>query len=265
MYIQMQQKNKIPSDSVQQSGMVNPAAVRRPIFEETSGKAIQAAHRRKWTLVVTVGLVVGVIVALLVYSNRKTAAEDALVQQYLEIDSKFFSENQAFEEKMKANPASFSPTARPDHTESTKGFAEYAKANVKTTLGWHAALRASAELIEQQKFAEAQSLLDPLLIRTLTHVVFQVRVRKTLAGLLAEQGKFDEAIEHLNFLEKYADNPLIPEVRLTRAQFLYKKGDKESAAQLLKELAADGAAAIGEGNTQSVATEASLWLGYWGL
>jgi len=261
----MQQKNKIPLDSVQHSGMVAPASARRPIFEETSGKAIQAAHRRKWTLVATVGLLVGVIVGLLVYSNRKTAAENALVQQYLEIDAKYFAENQAFEEKMRANPASFSPTVRPDHTESTKGFVEYAKANVKTSLGWHAALRASAELIEKQQFAEAQALLDPLLIRTLKHVVVQVRVRKTLAGLLAEQGKFDEAIEHLNFLEKYADNPLIPEVRLTRAQFLYKKGDKDGAAQLLKELADDSAAAIGEGSARSVATEASLWLGYWGL
>lgn len=261
----MQQKNQIPLDSVQQSGMASPAATRRPVFEETSGKAIQAAHRRKWTLVATVGLIVGAMVALLVYSNRKTAAEDALVQRYLELDAKFFSENQAFEEKLRANPSAFSPTARPDHTESTQGFVAYAKENVKIPLGWHAALRAAAELIEKQQYAEAQTLLDPLLIRTLKHVVFQVRVRKTLAGLLAEQGKFDEAIEHLNFLEKYADNPLVPEVRLTRAQYLYKKGDQAGAAQLLKELANDSAAAVGEGSARSVATEAALWLGYWGL
>jgi predicted negative regulator of RcsB-dependent stress response len=261
----MQQKNQIPMDSVQQSGMVSPTAARRPIFEETSGKAIQAAHRRKWTLVATVGLVVGLIVGLLVYSNRMTAAEDVLVQQYLEIDAKFIAENQAFEERMRANPADYTPTARPDNTESTKGFTEFAKANVKSALGWHAALRASAALIEKQQFAEAQALLDPLLIRTLKHVVFQVRVRKTLAGLLAEQGKFDEAIEQLNFLEKYADNPMVSEVRLTRAQYLYKKGDKEAAAQLLRELVADSAAAVGEGSARSVATEASLWLGYWGL
>ena len=76
--------------------MVSTASARRPIFEETSGKAIQAAHRRKWTLVATVALVVGAIVGLLVYSNRKTAAEDLLVQQYLEIDANYFAENQAF-------------------------------------------------------------------------------------------------------------------------------------------------------------------------
>lgn len=261
----MQQKNKTPLDSVQQSGLASPAPARRPIFEETSGKAIKEAHRRKWTLFATVAMVVGVIVGLLVYSNKQKAAEDALVQQYLAIDAQYYSENQAFEEKMRANPSEFSPLARPDHTVSTQGFVDFAKANLKSSLGWHSALRASAELIEKQRFAEAQALLDPLLIRTLKHVVFQVRVRKTLAGLLAEQGKYDEAIEHLNFLEKYADNPLVAEVRLTRAQYLYKKGDKDGAAQLLKELAADSSAAIGEGSARSVATEASLWLGYWGL
>lgn len=261
----MQQKNQIPMDSVQQSGLVTPSGTRRAVFEETSGQAIQAAHRRKWTLVVTVALVVGAMVGLLVYSNKQTTAQEELVQSYLEIDAQFFAENQAFEEKMRANPADFSPTARPDHSKSSELFAEYAKRNVKLPLGWHAALRAAGDFIERQKYAEAQSLLDPLLIQTLKHAVFQVRVRKTLAGLLAEQGQYDAAIEHLNFLEKYTDNPLVPETRLTRAQYLYKKGDKEAAANLLRELANDATAAVGEGSARSVATEAALWLGYWGL
>jgi hypothetical protein len=58
---------------------------------------------------------------------------------------------------------------------------------------------------------------------------------------------------------------MVPEVRLMRAQLLYKNGQKEQAAQLLKELAADTKAAVGEGSARSVATEAALWLGYWGL
>lgn len=251
-------------DTVQQGG-VAAGSMQRPIFEETSAKAIKAAHRRKWTLVGSVAAVLAIGVALLVYSWQKSKAERQLTQSYLEIDALYVSENQAFEEKLKVDPKLNTPDARVEHTESTKKFEEFAKANVRSPLGWQAALRASNELIEQQKFTEAQALLEPLLIRTLKHVVVQVRVRKTLAGILAEQGQIDPALEQLSFLEKLPDNPMVPEVRLMRAQLLYKKGQKDQAAQLLKELAADTKAAVGEGSARSVATEAVLWLGYWGL
>jgi len=251
-------------DTVQQGG-VAASTMQRPIFEETSAKAIQAAHRRKWTLVGFVAVVLAIGTGLFVYSWQKSKAERLLVQSYLEIDALYVAENQAFEEKLKADPQLNTPDARPDHAPSTKKFEEFARANVKSPLGWQAALRASSELIEQQKYAEAQALLEPLLIRTLKHVVVQVRIRKTLAGLMAEQGQFDPALEQLSFLEKLPDNPMVPEVRLMRAQLLYKKGQKDQAAQLLKELAADSTAAVGEGSARSVATEAALWLGYWGL
>ncbi len=251
-------------DTVQQGG-VAAGSMQRPIFEETSAKAIQAAHRRKWTMVGFVVVLLAVASGLLVYSWQKSKAERQLIQSYVEIDALYVSENQAFEDKLKTSPDLNTFDARPDHSQSTKKFEEFAKANVKTSLGWQAALRASSELIEQQKYAEAQALLEPLLIRTLKHVVVQVRVRKTLAGLMAEQGQFDQALEQLSFLEKLPDNPMVPEVRLMRAQLLYKKGEKDQAAQLLKELASDSSAAVGEGSARSVATEASLWLGYWGL
>ncbi|MEY4064145.1 MAG: hypothetical protein RIR26_353 [Pseudomonadota bacterium] len=251
-------------DSVQQSGLT-AGTMKRPIFEETSAKAIRAAHRRKWTMVTTVALVCMVAAALLGFSWHRNRVERALVEEYLAIDSLYTTEKQSFEDKLRAEPKLNTPDARPDHGPSAKKFEEFAKANVASPLGWQAALRASSEYIEVQKFAEAQSLLEPLLIRTLKHVVVQVRVRKTIAGLLAEQGQFDPALEQLAFLEKLADNPLVPEVRLLKAQILYKKGQKEDAGKLLKELAADTKAAVGEGSSRSVATEASLWLGYWGL
>jgi predicted negative regulator of RcsB-dependent stress response len=251
-------------DSVQQSGLA-AGSMKRPIFEETSAKAIRAAHRRKWTMVASVTLVCLVAAALLTFSWRKNRADRVLVQEYLEIDALYTAERQSFEDKLRADPKLNTPDARPDHSPSAKKFEDFAKANVASPLGWQAALRAANEYIETEKFAEAQSLLEPLLIRTLKHVVVQVRVRKTIAGLLAEQGQFDPALEQLAFLEKLTDNPLVPEVRLMKAQILYKKGQKEEAAKLLKELASDTKAAVGEGSARSVATEASLWLGYWGL
>jgi hypothetical protein len=48
-----------------------------------------------------------------------------------------------------------------------------------------------------------------------------------------------------------------------RAQILFKKGQKEEAGKILRELAADKTPA--EGGARSVASEAALWLGYWGL
>lgn len=264
MFNSMRSSKQSWLDTVQQGG-VAAGSMQRPIFEETSARAIQAAHRRKWTMVGFVALLLAIGSGLLVYSWQKNKAERLLVQSYVEIDALYVSENQAFEEKLKANPSLNTPDARPDHAQSTKRFEEFAKSHAKSPLGWQAALRASSELIEQQKYAEAQALLEPLLIRTLKHVVVQVRVRKTLAGLMAEQGQFDQALDQLSFLEKLPDNPLVPEVRLMRAQLLYKKGQKDQAAQLLKELAADSKAAVGEGSARSVATEAALWLGYWGL
>lgn len=264
MFNSIRSRNALTLDNVQQGG-VAANSMQRPIFEETSAKAIRAAHRRKWTMLGTVALVVAIAAGLLVYSWQKNKAERTLIQSYLEIDALYLSENQAFEEKLRADPKLNTPEARPDHTGSTQKFQEFARAHSKSPMGWQAALRASNELIEGQKYAEAQALLEPLLIRTLKHVVVQVRVRKTLAGLLAEQGQFDPALEQLAFLEKLPDNPMVPEVKLMKGQILYKKGQKDQAAQVLKELAADSKAAVGEGTTRAVATEASLWLGFWGL
>lgn len=253
----------LSSDTLQQSG-VAAGSMKRPVFEETSEKAIRAAHRRKWTMLGTIVLVVLIGAGLLTYSWSKSREERNLIQSFLEIDNLYQTENKTFEDKLRADPKLNTPDARPDHTASTQKYTEFAKANVKHSIGWQAALRASGQLIEQQKFAEAQALLEPLLIKTLRHLVFQVRVRKTLAGVLAEQGQIDQAIGHLDFLEKLADNPLVPEVKLMRAQLLYKKGQKEDAGKILRELASDKSRAS-EGGARSVASEASLWLGYWGL
>ncbi|MFZ9521389.1 MAG: YfgM family protein [Silvanigrellaceae bacterium] len=250
------------SDTMQQ-GRVGAGTVKRPIFEETSERAIKAAHRRKWTMIATVALVVLIGAGLLGFSWYKGRQERALTQAYLEIDAIYQNENQAFEEKLKTDPKLNTPDARPDHAGSTQKFEEFAKTYSKAPIGWQAALRASNNYIEQQKYAEAQALLEPLLIKTLKHVVFQVRVRKTLAGILAEQGQMDKALEELNFLEKLAENPIVADVKLMRAQILFKKGQKEDAANLLRELAADKSPA--EGSARSIASEAALWLGYWGL
>jgi predicted negative regulator of RcsB-dependent stress response len=251
------------SDTLQQ-GRVAASGGKRPIFEETSERAIRAAHRRKWTVVGTVVLVVGAGAGLLTYSWSKSRAERVVTQSYIDIETVHKDEIKAFEEKVKADPKLNTPDARPDHSGSAKKFEDFAKAHPNSALGWNAALRAANTFIEQQKYAEAQALLEPLLIKTLRHVVFQVRVRKTIAGLLAEQGKIEPALEQLSFLEKLSDNPLLSEVRLMQAQLLYKKGDKEQAGKILRELAANKSTAA-EGNARSVASEASLWLGFWGL
>ncbi|MEN9826187.1 MAG: hypothetical protein RI953_1932 [Pseudomonadota bacterium] len=250
------------SDTMQQ-GRVATGTMKRPIFEETSERAIKAAHRRKWTMIATIGLVLLLGAGLLGFSWYTARQERALTQAFLEIDSIYQTENQTFEEKLRLDPKLNTPDARPDHTASTQKFEAFAKANDKSALGWQAALRAANFYIEQQKFAEAQALLEPLLIKTLKYVIFQVRVRKTLAGILAEQGQLDQAIEQLSFLEKLPDNPLVADVKLMRAQILFKKGQKEEAGKILRELAADKTPA--EGGARSVASEAALWLGYWGL
>lgn len=245
------------------ASIVIPKSTRNPLFEETSDRAIRTAHRRKWTFFGTLGLLVGVAVGIWFWHAREQALVREMTTEYLAIEAAFGEEQQKFQDAQKAAGDKADFTKSPDHAASAQKFAEYARKYPEEPLGWQAALRASSLLIEQKKTKDAQDLLENVTRRTLKNNVAQARLRRTLAGVYADQGDYAKAISELEFAEKLPDNPVLDETRLLRAQFLYLAGRKDDAAKLLKELSAS--AGLDATGARSVATEASLWLGYWGL
>jgi predicted negative regulator of RcsB-dependent stress response len=243
---------------------VVPKSTRNPLFEETSDRAIRTAHRRKWTLVAAVGLCLGVAVGFYVYHRTQQAAARSLTVNYLAIDALFNDEQTKFQETLKAAGDGADFTTQPDHSGSAQKFAEFARANPDDPLAWQAALRASSLFIEAKKPKDAQELLELVSRKTLRNNVAQARLRRTLAGIHADSGNFDKALAELDFAIKLPDNPVLDETKLLRAQVLYLSGKKEEAGTALRELAA-APAVSNDVSGKSVSTEASLWLGFWGL
>jgi len=244
---------------------VIPKSTRNPLFEETSERAIRAAHRRKWTLVSTVGLCIGLAVGLFAYHRAQVSAERDLTLAYLAIDGQYNDEQTKFQESLKDQGPTPDFSKEADHTASAQKFAEFARKNASEPLAWQAALRASALFIEQKKPAEAKDLVELVMRKTLRNNIAQARLRRTLAGIHADAGAYDKALSELDFAIKLPDNPVLEETKLLRGQVLYLAGKKEEAATALRELSVASSGDTDPSGSKSVATEASLWLGYWGL
>ena len=244
---------------------VIPKSTRNPLFEETSERAIRTAHRRKWTLVATIGLGIGVAVGLFAYHRAQQSAERELTVAYLAIDGQYSDEQTKFQESLKAQGQAPDFTKEADHSASAQKFAEFARKNPTEPLAWQAALRASALFIEQKKPAEAQDLIELVMRKTLRNNVAQARLRRTLAGIHADAGAYDKALSELDFAIKLPDNPVLEETKLLRGQVLFLAGKKDEASAALRELSVASAGDADPTGGKSVATEASLWLGYWGL
>ena len=251
--------NDRPAGSV-----IVPRSTKNPLFEETSERAIRAAHRRKWTLVGTVIAGISLVVAVMFYAQIDSKSERKIVTEYLAIDATYSAELEKFQAEMQAAGAKATPDMAPDHSGSSQKFAEFAKKYPADPLAWQAALKAATSNIEAKKFDDAAGLLEPLAARTLQNDIIQTRVRRTLAGIYAQKGNYDKALSELNLIEKLANNPVPGETRLFKAQVLFQAGKKEEAGKLLRELQ-QGGSSEGDFRGRSVSTEAGLWLGYWQL
>jgi tetratricopeptide (TPR) repeat protein len=243
--------------------IVIPKSTRNPLFEETSDRAIRTAHRRKWTLVAALGACLGAGLGVWWYLHNEHAAARALTVEYLGIEALHAEELTKFQERLTAAGEATDFSAEPDHSASAAKFADFARRHPDEPLAWHVAIRASSLLIAQKKPQEAQTLLEQVARKTLSNNIAQARIRRTLAGIHADAGQFDKALTEIDFALKLPGNPVLEETKLLRGQVLYLAGRKDEAATVLKELAA--APDAGAPGASSAATEASLWLGHWGL
>lgn len=233
-------------------------------FEATSGRAIQLAQRRKWTLVGTLTAVLLGAAGFFAWHQVRESRDRSFSNEFLAVEQQYQQELESFQSKVDALPKEKQADAgEPDHSASAKRFEELAKKAPNHPLGWQAALRAAAALVEQGKGAEAAYLLELVLPGTRKSVLVQTRVRRTLANIYADLKEYDKAIGELSFIEKLPDAPGVEEAKLFRAQVLYLAGRKDEAKQLLVQLSQGGE--LGPLAERSIASEAALWLNYWGL
>ncbi len=233
-------------------------------FDDTAMNAIRAAHRRQWTTIATlVGLFL-VGVGVYAYSQWSKGREDGIVNDYMQADRLFQAENETFMRAMQMPGSDLAKLGRPEHAASAEKFESFALRFPKHPLAWVANFRAASEFVESGRTDKATVLLESILPLTMNNVLIQVRVRRTLAGLYADKGAYPKAMAELDILEKMPENPALSENKLFKAKVAFLAGDKEKAGKILRELAASPEMSLG-GDRSSVANEAALWLGHWGL
>jgi predicted negative regulator of RcsB-dependent stress response len=187
-----------------------------------------------------------------------------MTQSYLAAQDAFEDELEAYQKQLEnLQSIELAKDLRPDHGKSTPLFKEFADKYASHPLGWQAALRVAQESIKDKNFDEAISRLEPILPKTRSFPIMQVKIRDTLAGLYAEKGDFAKALAEIRIIEEISENPAPDQTLLRKAQFLYLSGDKDAARQLLEQIA-EGR--VGERVVASdVSLEASTWVDFWDL
>lgn len=236
----------------------------RPLARDHSEAAIRAAFRRKWTFW---GVILGFVClggGLLFWNAHVKGVEREETIEFLKAQTVYDAELEAFSKKLENNRNLEDITSlRPDHSKSTPLFQEYAEKHADSPLGWQAALRVAQELIKQGDGEGAIRLLTPIVSRTRRFPVLQTKVRRTLAGLYAEQGDYAKALAEVTIIEKIKENPVPDQTLLFKGQLLYLNGDKEGARDIFRKLS-DGR--VGETLvSQDVSMDAALWLDFWKL
>ena len=250
------------SESDRTKSLVGVRSVENNLFEETAYRAIKVANRRKWTLISAISLLVVTGVVLLVLNKLRNDRHEKLSNDYVVIESIYNAEVKKFQDDQQAL-GDKAPSV-PDFSASAQKFAEFSKAQPSDPLGWNAGIRAAGSLLEQKKYEEAKTLLEPIVEKSLKNLLIQVKVRRTLAGIYAELKDYDKALKHLEFAEKISDNPILGQTRLFKAQVLFLADKKTEAAAILRELSLSPGS-FGDLESKAVATEATQWLGFWNL
>jgi len=214
------------------------------LFDSNASQAIKAAHRRKWTLISFVIVLLIVIVSLVVYHEITTSQENIVANQYSEIDNIFNQENLAFQQKVQEQKNtsttqagnSRSPQIEPDYSESMPKFRDYALKYPANPYGWQAAIRSSTYFITNNKLDYAQKGLEAVLPYTFKSDFTQIKIRTALAGIYANQNKSSKAIEQLTIVENLPHNPIPNQSRFLKAQIFVAAGNKNEAKKVLNQI-----------------------------
>lgn len=116
-----------------------------------------------------------------------------------------------------------------DHTESSRQFQEFYKKYDSTPEGWMAGMQAARLIIDQEKPAEAASLLESVLEKSKDNQFYQVQARLALISVLEDQGNYDKALSEVDALDKVVDKEMKPRVLLAKGRIQLLKNQKPEA------------------------------------
>jgi predicted negative regulator of RcsB-dependent stress response len=124
----------------------------------------------------------------------------------------------------------------PKHDGSLAQYQEFFKKYGQTAEGWMAGMTAAKVLLDQEKVAEARTILEDVLKQSSESSFYQVQARLTLVSVLEEQGDFDQALAQIDALDKQADPELKPRVLLARGRIQMLKNARDEAKQTFSTL-----------------------------
>ena len=207
-------------------------------------KAIKGAHRRKWTLIGAIFLLLVIIICIVIYHTIKTARENVIANQYAEIDSIYNQENLVYQQKIQEQKDNKSPTTAatiaakidPDYSTSMPKFRDFALKYPQDPYGWQAAIRSSTYFISNNKPEDAQKELEAVLPYTSNQDLVQIKIRTALAGVYASQSNTQKALDQLTIVENLPHNPLPNQSRFLKAQILVAAGNKADAKKVLNQI-----------------------------
>ncbi len=227
-------------------------------FGSEALRALVVARRRRLVAAGALCVVAAAGTGALVWRSAIEGARSDLAREVLSLRAQY-------EAEQKAAPSSQEGGAAADHSQSMKLMAEFARAHPQDPAGWQMALQATAMAVEKKDWALAQELLGLVASRTRRFPVIQARVRRTLATILAGQGDYPGALAELELVAQLPENPVGEETKLLQAQLLHLSGNREKAADLLRDLGAQAVQGGPEASLfgHSAAAEAALWAGYW--
>lgn len=116
-----------------------------------------------------------------------------------------------------------------DHAASRAQYQEFFKKYETTPEGWLAGMTAARLLIEEEKLAEAQPIIETVREQSAKVPFYQIQARFALLGLFEESGDFDKALAETDALEKLVDKDMQPKVLLARGRLQMLKNAKEDA------------------------------------
>ncbi len=211
--------------------------VNHKLFEDNALKAIKSAHRRKWTLIGLVFVVVLGLITVVIFHEINVSRENVIANKYAEIEEIYNQENAAYQQKMQQKKGVESlETEVPDYSVSMARFQNFALKYPKNPYAWQAAIRSSTYFIMNNKIIEAQKELEAVLPYTSKYDLIQIKIRTTLAGMYATQNNTSKALEQLAIVEKLPHNPMPNQSRLLSAQILVSVGNLTDAKKMLNQI-----------------------------
>jgi len=247
-------------------------------------KALRVARRRQLTAWFLGILSIGAVAFFVITNLQRQEQEREIINAYLILqdkievdnepdeadtpDKKETSENKAADDIKNKEKEQKKLAENQDHAKKLLDFYEQHPVH---PLGTQAGLRAIKLLVELENYPKAMEILEALIPQTRKHLVMQVQLRRTLAGLYGEQGQWEKALAQLEFLEQLPDNPILDENMLMKARVLLQLQRKSEAAAVLDTLQQKVPAAnqapksFRDFTTVPTSVQATLWKDYLNL